>query len=241
MSFQYASWPMPAGVYAGWTTRQTGVSQGAYSSNNIARHVGDIVASVEWNRQLLRTRLIGQPEICWLNQTHSTNVVNTGLADITTAQDGCLTEQKGIGCCVMTADCLPVLFWTQSGSYIAAVHAGWRGLANGILDNALALFPAAERIFCGIGPAISVRAFEVGEDVKQAFQYWPDAQATFIKKDQPGKYWCDLPMLAETQLRAAGVADVYQSGLCSFEQEDLFYSYRRDGQTGRMANLIWKI
>jgi YfiH family protein len=141
----------------------------------------------------------------------------------------------------MTADCLPVFFWTQSGDQIAAVHAGWRGLANGILGQALQVFPDPGRVICGIGPAISVHAFEVGLDVVTAFQHSPDYEAAFLASDRPDKYLCNLPLLAERQLRAAGVTRIYQSDLCTFENASLFYSYRRDGQTGRMANLIWKV
>jgi polyphenol oxidase len=241
VSFEYASWSLPAGVYAGWTTRRSGVSTGMHGSNNIALHVGDEASAVAENRAWLRSSLIGQPDICWLNQTHSTVVVDIVEANPYQGQDGSHTQRSGIACAVMTADCLPVFLWSSSGTRIAAVHAGWRGLAQGILLNALTHFVTPEQVVCGIGPAISVSAFEVGEDVRSAFAGWPDAGVAFKARSIKGKYWCDLPMLAEAQLRQAGVSRVYQSSLCTFQDNTRFYSYRRDGQTGRMANLIWKV
>ena len=241
MSFQYASWPLPAGVYAGWTTRLSGHSQAPFGSNNIAQHVGDDAIGVNRNRALLQQRLAGSPVICWLNQTHSTCVVDVAAADSRVGQDGCYTQQPLHACAVMTADCLPVFFWTHCGQQIAAVHAGWRGLANGILLSALQVFAQPTRVICGIGPAISAQAFEVGEDVVAAFQHWPVREEAFVPAKQAGKFWCDLPMLAEQQLRSAGVSHVYQARQCTYSNPALFYSYRRDGQTGRMANLIWKL
>jgi YfiH family protein len=196
---------------------------------------------VNANRELLQQRLAGEPAICWLNQTHSTVVVDVLDADLTLPQDGCYTQQANLACSVMTADCLPVFIWTPDGQQIAAVHAGWRGLADGILLNALDKFDRTSNVVCGIGPAISKTSFEVGVDVVDAFSEFPDHQSCFEPNGQQGKYWCDLCKLAEVQLHMAGVQTVYQSNLCTFENADRFYSYRRDGVTGRMANLIWKI
>lgn len=230
---------MPAGVRCGWTTRTGGYSQGALASNNMARHVGGDDA-VDANRALLRSRLPGQPRLSWLNQTHSTAVVPAALADPSVGQDGSVTTEPNLTCCVMTADCLPVFLWDASGEQVAAIHAGWRGLAEGILIQALSWFENPNRIYAGIGPAISQQHFEVGNDVRTAFQNWPNADSCFIDGVSPSKYQCDLPGLARAQLINAGVQQVYLSGICTYANEDKFYSYRRDGLTGRMANLIWK-
>ncbi|EAR07700.1 peptidoglycan editing factor PgeF [Reinekea blandensis] len=239
MSFQYAHWPLPANVLCGWSTRQSGYSVGALAANNLARHVGTDSA-VEANRALLASRLAERPAIHWLNQTHSTQVVDTHGIDRRVGQDGATTIDTGQACCVMTADCLPVFLWSLSGHRVAVIHAGWRGLAQGILINALRFFDREPSIYAGIGPAISQANFEVGQDVREAFATWPGAEQCF----QPGvtkqKYQCDLPGLAAHQLRQAGVADVYFSDQCTFQDQKRFYSYRRDGVTGRMANLIWK-
>ena len=239
MSFQYADWPLPANVLCGWSTRQSGYSVGALASNNLARHVG-ADSAVEANRALLAQRLAGSPTIHWLNQTHSTRVVDVRNIDPQVGQDGVTTTQAGQACCVMTADCLPVFLWSLSGQRVAVIHAGWRGLAQGILINALRFFDRESAIYAGIGPAISLSSFEVGQDVREAFASWAGAEQCF----QPGvteqKYQCDLPGLAAHQLRQAGVANVYFSHRCTFQDARHFYSYRRDGLTGRMANLIWK-
>lgn len=232
---------MPSGVLAGWTTRQSGYSRGDFAQHNIARHVGDNVQCVESNRRLMQQRLQGQPTPVWLNQTHSTEVIDVRDANLNKPQDGSYTQQVNIACCVMTADCLPVFMWRQNGEQVAAVHAGWRGLADGILLNALSQFEHPSQVICGIGPAISQPNFEVGHDVVTAFNTFPNYADCFQPADQRGKYLCDLPALAENQLRQAGVGQVYLSGICTFAQAKRFYSYRRDGQTGRMANLIWKL
>lgn len=232
---------MPAGVYAGWSTRQSGYSSGAFGNHNIAKHVADAEPLVVANRQLLRSRLVGQPAITWLNQTHSTKVVPLEQADATKGQDGSYTAMKNVACCVMTADCLPVFMWTKNGKQIAAVHAGWRGLAGGILLNALAKFDHPSQVICGIGPAILQEYFEVGAEVKAAFAQFPDYSECFIATKSAAKFMADLPQLAANQLLVAGVSQVYLSHRCTYSEAKHFYSYRRDGQTGRMANLIWKV
>ncbi len=239
MSFNYAPWPSPANVFMGWSTRESGFSGGAFAHNNVARHVaGDV--NVDLNRALLRNRLKGQPDIRWLNQTHSTNVTLAETANRIDALDGAYTRQVQTACCVMTADCLPVFFWSRCGGHVAVAHAGWRGLANGVLANTLAAFTQSE-VVCGIGPAISQAHFEVGDDVRDVFAGWPEADANFLPGNQPGKYWCNLAGLASAQLKALGVRQVYLSGICTYANADKFYSFRRDGLTGRMANLIWRV
>lgn len=218
----------------------SGFSSEPYHYNNVARHVGGD-PYVNLNRALLKSRLVGQPNISWLNQTHSTVVVSTSDVNTQTGQDAVYSQSTLDACCVMTADCLPVFFWSQSGDQIAVAHAGWRGLANGILVKTLAKFDQPKRVFCGIGPAISQKQFEVGQDVFDAFSGWLIGDSTFSPGRQPGKYWCNLPKLAQWQLLSAGVSKVYLSNRCSYSEKEHFYSYRRDGLTGRMANLIWKV
>lgn len=240
MSFNHADWPLPDGVYAGWSDRAGGVSNAPFDSMNLGRHVGDDDQAVLKNREVLRSELPGTPSIHWLNQTHSTVVVDVNDADPTCGQDGSYTVEAGKACCVMTADCLPVFFWQQDGTRVAIAHAGWRGLADGVLLNTLDNFAESELVSCGIGPAISGSCFEVGQDVFSAFAGWPDRDAFFRSGEKPGKYYCDLSGLAASQLRRAGVREVFFSKLCSYQQADQFFSYRRDGKTGRMANLIWR-
>lgn len=239
MSFEYAPWPLPANVHAGWTTRRDGYSRGVLASNNVARHVMADDA-VELNRQRLQNSMTGQPAICWLNQTHSCQVVSTDNANLSKGQDGCFTQQVNDACCVMTADCLPVFFWSRNGEQVAVAHAGWRGLALGILSETLATFKHPSQVCCGIGPAISQAYFEVGTDVVAAFRTWPQAEQYFKPGVEHQKFWCDLPALASAQLRASGVTSIYASNLCTYALAERFYSYRRDGVTGRMANVIWK-
>lgn len=241
MSFQLAPWPLPDNVRAGWTERDSGVSEGAFEAFNLALHVGDEEHRVIKNRQALTSVLDGQPDITWLNQTHSNVVVETNMADKSCGQDGSYTQRIKQACCVMTADCLPVFFWDDKGEQVAMAHAGWRGLADGILAETLGTFAQPKSVLAGIGPTISKANFEVGEDVIEAFSGWPNKDEFFTARSEIGKYDCDLAGLAEAQLQQLGVQTVYQSGLCTFGLKEQFYSYRRDGRTGRMANLIWKI
>ncbi|WP_320821710.1 peptidoglycan editing factor PgeF [Reinekea sp.] len=239
MSFKFAPWPLPANVQAGWTTRQGGVSRAPYGSFNLAHHVGEPASTVAANRGLLRQRLPGAPTVTWLHQTHTNRVVNVTAADPQQGQDGSYCTAIGSACCVMTADCLPVFFWRADGAQVAIAHAGWRGLADKILLATLASFEPGSRIYCGIGPAIGPAAFEVGPDVRAAFNHWPGYERFF--QPERGKYLCDLAGLAADQLLSAGVQRVYRANACTVQNPDLYYSYRRDGQTGRMANLIWKL
>lgn len=241
MVFQYASWPLPSSVYAGWTERQNGASSVPFDHFNVAHHVGDCAQSVELNRARLEASLIGQPRITWLNQIHSTAVVLAQPQALPVTADACYTKSTAVACCVMTADCLPVFFWTHSGDQVAVAHAGWRGLANGILENTARQFGDLSRVSCGLGPAIGGSAFEVGVDVKDAFKHWSHHERAFQPTGVAGKYWADLALLASLQLQALGVAQVYQSHQCTYTRAQQFFSYRREGRTGRMANIIWKV
>ncbi|MFG1495113.1 peptidoglycan editing factor PgeF [Saccharospirillum sp. HFRX-1] len=239
MSVVFPDWPLPEGVRLAWTQRSGGVSQAPFDSFNLAHHVGDDAATVDANRQQLLTSLPGCTDIRWLSQVHGTDVKDVCLSQNGEPADAAITSEPGLAACVMTADCLPVFFWQQDGRQVAIAHAGWRGLAGGVLANTLAQFDDPATVFCGLGPAIGPTAFEVGADVVDAFSGWPNADLAFQPTGKANKWLADLPALAAAWLQRAGVATVYCSGECTFVQGDDYYSYRRDGRTGRMANLIW--
>ncbi len=245
MSFIVPAWPLPPGVRAVQTTRSGGVSHAPYDSLNLALHVGDDPAHVQTNRHLLRQQLALPGEPLWLAQVHGTEVYRaqdaTPLAQAPRA-DAAYTTQSGVVLAIMTADCLPLLFATQDGREIAAAHAGWRGLAAGVLENTLRQFQAPPGEICvWLGPAISQMAFEVGDDVRDAFmQHDGEAETAFIPGSRPGHWQADLYALARLRLRAAGVTRMDGGELCSFQDSARFYSYRRATPTGRMASLIWR-
>lgn len=219
------------------TTREGGVSQAPWSSFNLGDHVGDEPAHVAANRARLRERLPDDP--VWLRQVHGATVVEAGSGEV--EADAVLARQPGRVCAVLTADCLPVLFCDRAGSVVAAAHAGWRGLAGGVLEATVGAMqvPPAE-IIAWMGAAIGPQAFEVGDEVKQAFvAQHPEAAAAFVPKAEPGKWLADIYQLARIRLRHAGVQAVFGGGLCTHADRERFFSYRRDGVTGRMAALVW--
>lgn len=245
MSFMVPDWPLPPGVRAVQTTRSGGVSLAPYASLNLALHVGDDPAHVQANRQRLRQDLALPGEPLWLEQVHGTEVYRAQDAALLAQAphaDAAYTRHRGVVLAIMTADCLPLLFAAQDGSEIAAAHAGWRGLAAGVLENTLRQFQAPPGEICvWLGPAISQAAFEVGDDVRDAFvQHGGEAGAAFIPGSRPGHWQADLYALARLRLRAAGVTWISGGDLCSFQDSARFYSYRRATPTGRMASLIWR-
>lgn len=230
-------WPAPQHVQACITTREGGGSSAPYEYFNLARHVGDDPQAVAQNRAWLKQQLGCEPT--WLNQVHGVRVVEASARQVQEA-DASWTAQRGIAACVMTADCLPVLFCDRAGSRVAAAHAGWRGLAGGVLEatlDALAL-PAAETLVW-LGPAIGPQAFEVGPEVREAFvcQHAEAAEA-FRPSARAGHYLADIYQLARVRLAARSVQAVYGGGLCTVS-DPRFYSYRRAATTGRFASLIW--
>ncbi|TKI08909.1 purine nucleoside phosphorylase YfiH [Martelella alba] len=235
-------WPAPANVRACSTTRQGGVSQGPYRSLNLGCHVGDSAQAVAQNRRLLGelAALPGDPH--WLRQVHGTDVVSLSQRDdAPRCGDGVYTRQPGRVCAVMTADCLPVLFCDRAGREVAAAHAGWRGLCAGILEQTLARFQsAADDIIVWLGPAIGSESFEVGPEVRAAFLA-QDRRAGAAFRARGDKYLADLYHLARLRLNACGVHRIYGGDRCTMTESDLFFSYRRDGVTGRMASLVWLI
>ncbi|MGR5239046.1 peptidoglycan editing factor PgeF [Vibrio alfacsensis] len=233
------NWPAPKNVKAFASTRVGGFSTGPYQGLNLGSHVGDDWSLVEKNRNWLAQQASMPNVPIWLNQTHSTVVaqVHESTSEVLDA-DGVFTSSSHVICSAMTADCLPVLLTNKQGTQVAAVHAGWRGLANGIIENALERFSGD--VMAWLGPAIGPQAFEVGEDVLQAFvDFDPQAHHAFIPCDIEGKWFADMSRLAIQRLNKAGVTQVFDSGLCTYQDKASFYSYRRDGVTGRQATFIW--
>ncbi|CNK21467.1 purine nucleoside phosphorylase YfiH [Yersinia aldovae] len=236
------NWPMPATVKACSTTRYGGISEFPYDSLNLGTHVGDIAASVVANRQSL-VEQAGLPQMpVWLEQVHGTRVLHLSDQVISDVQaDAVYSCVAGQVCAVMTADCLPVLFCSLAGDEVAAAHAGWRGLCAGVLEQTLAQFSARpSSIIAWLGPAIGPQQFEVGEEVKQAF-IQIDAQSTAAFTPSGSKYLADIYLLARLRLQAAGIHAIYGGDRCTVSEKQQFFSYRRDGMTGRMASLVWLI
>lgn len=233
------NWPAQKQVKAFASTRAGGFSIGPYQGLNLGTHVGDEQSIVVKNRADLALAANMPSAPIWLNQTHSTVVEDAfEPTEQVIDADGLFTASVGVVCSAMTADCLPVLLTNIEGTQVAAVHAGWRGLANGIVENAVAKFDG--EVMAWIGPAIGQAAFEVGQDVVDAFiSVIPEAEQAFTAKSQPGKWLADMNMLVTQRLNSVGVDQVYYSNLCTFEDANRFYSYRRDGITGRQATFIW--
>ncbi len=235
-----ADWPAPARVRTLVTTRDGGISLAPYASLNLGQHVGDDPAAVAENRARLRACLPAEP--FWLNQVHGIGVQETctDAPDVPPDADAGFTRQPGVVCAVMTADCLPVLMTDRSGSVVAAAHAGWRGLCNGIIEATIARMavPASD-ILAWLGPAIGPDAFEVGPEVRGAFMAHDLAAASAFAAIPDGKYLADIYLLARQRLNACGVTEVHGGDACTVTERERYFSYRRDGRTGRMASLIW--
>ena len=230
-------WPAPARVKSCVTTRTGGVSAPPFDSCNLGDHVGDDPQAVLKNRQRLVSLLGCKP--AWLQQVHGTAVVEALPGQVAQA-DASWTATPGVACAIMTADCLPALFCDRAGTRVAAAHAGWRGLAGGVLESTLdALALPAEQVLVWLGPAIGAQAFEVGAEVREAFvaQHAQAAEA-FRPSHNAGKFIADIYQLARIRLAARGVEAVYGGDFCTFN-DPRFYSYRRAAQTGRFASLIW--
>lgn len=234
-------WPAPVNVHAVCSTRQGGCSQGPYASLNLGNHVGDSAAAVAANRQRFAALAAMPVAPVWLNQVHGTEVV-TVLEPTTEAitADASITRVRGVVSCVMTADCLPLLLCDQQGTQVAAIHAGWRGLCDGIIERALQQFAQPARVMAYLGPAIGPAAFEVGAEVKAAFiAQQAQAASAFTPAAAADKWLADIYTLARQRLASMGVTAIYGGHYCTYSQSELFFSYRRDGQTGRMASAIW--
>ena len=238
-SFFTANWTAPRNVKTLITTRNGGVSSGAYSSLNVGAHVGDNPEHVAENRARVQAQV--PVPIAYLQQTHSSIVVQA--ADSVAAPlnaDASVDASGKVACAVMTADCLPVLFCDRAGTVVAAAHAGWRGLADGVLQNTIAAMgvPAME-IMAYFAPAIGAEAFEVGQDVFDAFCAQNQAAEALFAPIENGKYLADIYGLARLILRREGVTQIFGGEHCTVLERETFFSYRRDGATGRMVSMIW--
>ena len=230
-------WPVPARVRAVVTTRAGGVSAVPFDALNLGDHVGDEPAAVAENRRRLQA-LLGC-RAAWLSQVHGVSVVEADPAQVAEA-DACWSATPGVACTSMTADCLPVLFCDRDGTRVAAAHAGWRGLAAGVLEATVAALGCpADQVLAWLGPAIGPQAFEVGAEVREAFVAGhAEAQRAFVPSANAGKFMADLYALARIRLAASGVTAVYGGGLDTFS-DPRFFSYRRAARTGRFASLVW--
>lgn len=231
-------WPAPRGVRAASTLRSGGFSQGAYAGLNLGAHVEDDPAHVAANRRLLGEALNLPAEPLWLHQVHGAGVIDADKSASLTG-DAAVTRRAGVVCAVMTADCLPILLCDRSGSCVAAVHAGWRGLAGGVVEAAVAALDGTD-LMAWLGPAIGPEAFEVGEDVRRVFCDRSGDCSSAFSRTSGDRWRADLYEIARRVLRRAGVREVYGGGCCTHSDPERFYSYRRDGRTGRMATLIWR-
>ncbi|MGV6806295.1 MAG: peptidoglycan editing factor PgeF [bacterium] len=255
-------WPAPANVEALVTTRADGVSQSPFDSCNLAFHVGEELRNVEanWDALVEQADLPARPQI--LSQVHGNRIIELpGLdyaapsADRLPEADGVYTRTENTPCTVLTADCLPVLLCDVDGSQVAALHAGWRGLAADIIGEGVATFPEPGKLMAWLGPAICPSCFEVGNEVREIFldaaRSWGDGKADLqavegcffrrgFQMNRDAEHWfADLYQLARLCLNASGVTRIYGGDFCTVEQKDLWYSYRRDGKTGRMASMVW--
>ena len=231
-------WPAPANVRALQTTRKGGVSDSPYASFNLGSHVGDNPLAVSRNRMLLAPLLPSEP--VWLNQVHGVSVADAGHAGCLPQADASVAAHPGAVCVVMTADCLPVLLCDETGSVVGAAHAGWRGLCDGVIEATVASMQVpASTLMAWLGPAIGPTVFEVGDEVRTAFvAKQPQAAQAFVAAAE-GKWMADIYQLARLRLQALGIHRIYGGDLCTYSDDQRFYSYRRDGVTGRMGTFIW--
>ncbi|HUV99943.1 MAG TPA: peptidoglycan editing factor PgeF [Gallionella sp.] len=231
-------WPAPFHVKALQTTRAGGISSPPYDSLNLGDHVGDAPLAVERNRILLNTLLPSEP--VWLRQMHGIRVANADMASCLPQADACIARHRAAVCVVMTADCLPILLCDTQGRVVGAAHAGWKGLAAGVIEATVQAMEAApENIMVWLGPAISQDEFEVGDEVRAAFlAIQPQAASAFVP-GRNGKWYGDLYALARLRLNALGIRRIHGGGSCTYRERDRYFSYRRDGATGRMGTFIW--
>ncbi len=238
--FLVPRWPVPSRVRAVITTRKGGVSTGPYASLNLGDHVGDDSRAVKQNREILKQRLALPESPHWMNQIHGCTISRCEVGDSIPEADASTTDVPGRVCAVLTADCLPVLLCNRSGTRVAAVHGGWRGLAAGVLERAVDCFAEpGDQLLAWFGPAIGPAQFEVGNEVRECFLDRHLINENSFIAARPGHWLADIYQLAKNQLVSLGVGFVGGGEYCTVTDKELFYSYRRDGVTGRMASLIW--
>ena len=235
-----ADWPLPGHVHAGCTTRLGGYSKTPYDTLNLGEHVGDIQADVSRNRKYLIDTVALPAEPSWLKQTHGNRVVELAKTSFNHEADGAYTRQPGIICTVLTADCVPVLLSSEDGQEIAAVHAGWRGFSKDIIASAIAHFISpGPRISAWIGPCIGVQHYETDENIKKSCLEVAGSGGDAFLPSRPGHCLTDLQKLVQQRLQELGVCRIYGGQYCTYTHSRLFYSYRKEGTTGRFASLIW--
>ena len=232
-------WPAPKNVHAVSTLRTGGISNSPYNSFNLAGHVGDDKLSVAENRNRLKSIFNLPSEPVWLEQTHSNKVVCLDEQPLNLQVDASYALNTDVICAVLTADCLPILLCNESGTKIAAIHAGWRGLLSGIVENTINALHDPDLI-AWLGPAIGSNRFEVGEDVQKAFCKKSSVFSSVFRKQKNNKWLMDIYQLARIILVVHGIKKVFGGEFCTVTEKDRFFSYRRDGKTGRMATLIWR-
>jgi len=238
-AFILPSWKASERISSYCTTRHGGVSKAPFNGLNLGSHVGDEPGSVQYNREWVESGLNLPGSPCWLNQVHGADMVRIRAdspSDQVTA-DGAYTDEAGKVLVIMVADCLPILLASADGREIAAVHAGWKGLAAGVIKAALACFSGMSPVSAWLGPCISARHYEVGEDVRGCFT--GREGGCFQPGRSQSRWWLDMPALASIQLTGAGVREIAVSGLCTYADSTRFYSYRREGKTGRIGVFIW--
>lgn len=244
-------WPVPKGVRALSTWRGDpggdgtggagGVSRAPYAGFNLGDHVGDEPPAVAENRRILRSGAGLPAEPMWLSQVHGSVVADLDAEDRYGPADAAMTRQAGKVCAILTADCLPIVLATESGDMVAAAHAGWRGLAAGVIGATVrAMAAQPERLIVWLGPAIGPLHFEVGGEVRQAFLSGDPGAGDAFKANSADKFMADLGMLARRQLKRLGVKRIYGGGECTYARSDRYFSHRRDGVTGRQATLVWR-
>lgn len=235
-----ADWPVPAHIHAGTTTRRGGLSRPPYNSLNLGLHVDDDPSAVMANRAALEQELGLPAGPIWLDQVHGVEAVDASQQTDVVQADASYTRQTGVVCAVMTADCLPVLFCDEAGSLVAAAHAGWRGLAAGVLEQTMlkaGFIP--EQTLVWLGPGIGAESYEIGDEVRDVFISQAMHDDSAFKPSPQGRWLIDMYLLARQRLTNLNVTRIYGGQYCTYQQQEQFYSYRRDGITGRMASLIW--
>ncbi len=238
-----ADWPAPPRIHALQTTRRGGVSRGACATLNLGSNTVDAAQHVAANRQRLRETLQLPREPVWLGQVHGTTVIDAAACTggETPSADASATTASGTVCAVLSADCLPLLLCAEDGSWLGAAHAGWRGLAAGVVEALVARATTApSRLLAWMGAAIGSAHFEVGPEVREAFLAVQPESARAFRRGRDDRWHADLYLLARLRLARAGVSRVYGGGLCTYADAARFYSYRREPDGGRMASLIWR-
>jgi polyphenol oxidase len=245
-------WPAPTGVRVVSTFRVGGISEPPYASLNLGDHVGDSPAAVAENRRRLRLATDLPAEPSWLAQVHGVQVHDLDAVDgvcaaqvpeaqLPRAADGAFTRTAGVVCAILTADCLPIVFTSESGDVVAAAHAGWRGLAGGVIEATVkAMGVPGRRLLAWLGPAIGPDHFEVGAEVREVLVREDAGAAAAFRANERGRFMADLPQLARRRLERLGVEHTFGSGECTHTRADRYFSHRRDGMTGRQATLIWR-